>query len=164
MVKLWKKNTSVPQKIRLNLLKWWLLLVVSVVVIVALIVRQADVERRSQELPPTSGGVVVREVSLATDFTGAKINQGDLIQGCLGGKDCIPAIDNSQFESNAEASKWLQGEDRVFGINANGSQRAYPQRILNWHEIVNDTIPCALNTKCEEDPLRLIVTFCPLCG
>lgn len=145
-------------------MKLWLLLVESVVVIVALIARQADVERRSQKLPPTSGGVVVREVSLATDFTGAKVNQGDLIQGCLGGKDCIPAIDNPKFENSDDADKWLQGGDRVFGINVNSNQRAYPQRILNWHEIVNDTIPCALKTECEEDPRHLIVTFCPLCG
>jgi len=33
-------------------------------------------------------------------------------------------------------------------------QRAYPQRILNWHEIVNDTIV--------SDPVA--ITFCPLCG
>jgi hypothetical protein len=33
-------------------------------------------------------------------------------------------------------------------------QRAYPQRILNWHEIVNDTVAGS----------AILVTFCPLCG
>lgn len=144
-------------------MKWWLLIVVGVAVVIAFLGRQASVGKKTPELSPTDG-VVVRSVSLATDFAGAKVNQGDLIQGCLGGKDCIPAIDNPKFESAKDASKWLRAEDRVFGINVNGSQRAYPQRILNWHEIVNDAIPCALNSQCDQDPLYLIVTFCPLCG
>jgi len=42
----------------------------------------------------------------------------------------------------------------VFAIDYMGVQRAYPQRILNWHEIVNDTIV--------SDPVA--ITFCPLCG
>ena len=41
-----------------------------------------------------------------------------------------------------------------FGVNYNGEQRAYPQRIMNWHEIVNDIYG--------ETPIA--ITFCPLCG
>lgn len=42
----------------------------------------------------------------------------------------------------------------VFAVDYKSVQRAYPQRILNWHEIVNDTIA--------GDPIA--ITFCPLCG
>lgn len=70
------------------------------------------------------------------------------------GKDGIPSIDNPKFESLEKADKWLDDEDVIFGVNIDGVQRAYPQRILNWHEIVNDNI----NGK------PITVTFCPLCG
>lgn len=98
------------------------------------------------------GETVIREVSLQNDFTGAKVKKEDLLQGCFG-QDCIPSIDNPKFET-AQQANWLRDEDVVFAINYKGLQRAYPQRILNWHEIVNDTI--------SGDPIA--ITFCPLCG
>jgi hypothetical protein len=39
-------------------------------------------------------------------------------------------------------------------VEIQGIVRGYPQRILNWHEIVNDSI--------KGEPIA--VTFCPLCG
>ena len=102
----------------------------------------------------TTGEFVVNSVSLQDDFTGAKVEKGDLLQGCFGGKDCIPSIDDPVFESAADGDIWLEDDDRVFAVNFEGVQRAYPQRILNWHEIVNDEI----------GDMRFIVTFCPLCG
>ncbi|MDY6818140.1 MAG: DUF3179 domain-containing (seleno)protein [Halobacteriales archaeon] len=47
----------------------------------------------------------------------------------------------------------LQPDDRVIGVEDGERARAYPLRILNWHEIVNDTFG---------DPL--LVTYCPLCA
>lgn len=81
-------------------------------------------------------------------------NYQKLIQGCPGGKDCIPSIDNPKFEPLNAGDKWLNDEDVVFALDHKGEVRAYPQRILNWHEIVNDEV--------SNDPL--VVTFCPLCG
>lgn len=95
---------------------------------------------------------IVRKVSLANDFTGAKVKKEDVLQGCFG-QDCIPSIDTPIFESVQNAS-WLRDSDVIFAINYKGVQRAYPQRILNWHEIVNDTVA--------GDPI--VITFCPLCG
>ena len=74
------------------------------------------------------------------------------IQGCPT-KDCIPSIDDPKFESVSAADEWLDEEDVVFVVDYKGQVKAYPQRILNWHEIVNDVIG---------DPL--VITFCPLCG
>lgn len=60
----------------------------------------------------------------------------------------------------AEEASWLKDDDIVFAIDYMDLQRAYPQRILNWHEIVNDTLPSSGQTA--GDPIA--VTFCPLCG
>ncbi|PCI21297.1 hypothetical protein COB64_00235 [Candidatus Wolfebacteria bacterium] len=76
----------------------------------------------------------------------------DLTWGCPR-QDCIPSIDDPKFESLDDADKWLRDEDLVFGLVHKGVVRAYPQRILNWHEIVNDTVA--------GDPIA--ITFCPLC-
>jgi len=95
---------------------------------------------------------VNKNISLQDDFTGAKIEKEDLIRGCFG-KDCIPSIDNPKFD-NASNALWLNDADIVFAVNYKSVQRAYPQRILNWHEIVNDEI----------NGEAVIITFCPLCG
>lgn len=99
------------------------------------------------------GETVVRDVELQSDFSGAKVAKEDLLQGCSG-KDCIPSINNPQFETAQEAGSWLAPDDRIFALEYNGVVRAYPQRIMNWHEIVND----------EANGTPIAITFCPLCG
>jgi hypothetical protein len=69
-------------------------------------------------------------------------------------KDGIPAIEKPQYTSAAEADKWLVPEDVVFGVNHGGLVVAYPQRILVWHEIANETVG---NEK-------VSITYCPLTG
>lgn len=78
-----------------------------------------------------------------------------LKQGCAG-KDCIPSIDNPKFisVSEAESLNQIEDDDVVFAVNHRGVARAYPQRILNWHEIVNETISGD----------AILISFCPLCG
>jgi hypothetical protein len=71
------------------------------------------------------------------------------------GKDGIPAIDRPRFVPAAKASgTFLADEDRVIALVVNGKKKAYPLKILNWHEIVNDRI----------GGRHVVVTFCPLCG
>lgn len=75
------------------------------------------------------------------------------------GKDGIPAIDNPQYESVNEANKWLLPNDVVFGMVLRQAQdgdfvAAYPQRILVWHEIANETI----------DGKQIVISYCPLTG
>jgi len=78
---------------------------------------------------------------------------GDILAGGPG-KDGIPALTNPETESGKTANHWLRPGDRIMGVLINGKARAYPVRILNWHEIVNDRIG--------ED--RFVVSYCPLCG
>lgn len=40
----------------------------------------------------------------------------------------------------AAAADYLRDDDRVFGVSINGDTRAYPLRIINGHEMVNDTV------------------------
>ncbi len=54
-------------------------------------------------------------------------------------KDGIPAILEPKFVSPAEVD-FLRDSDAVIGVEIAGKTRAYPIRILNWHEVVNDTV------------------------
>jgi hypothetical protein len=69
------------------------------------------------------------------------------------GKDGIPSIDQPSFVAPDEV-EIVSGDDPVFGVVVDGEARAYPQTVLVWHEIVNDTIA--------GEPLT--VTYCPLTG
>ena len=68
-------------------------------------------------------------------------------------RDGIPSIDSPLFVAAADAD-FLEPDDRVLGITHGERSKAYPVRILNHHEIVNDWI--------NEQPV--VVTYCPLCG
>jgi len=56
------------------------------------------------------------------------------------GKDDIPPIDAPKFDSVAQADKWLDEREAVQVVEIKGDARAYPQQILIWHEVVNDTV------------------------
>ena len=53
--------------------------------------------------------------------------------------DGIPDIRDPKMLTPAEAD-FLNEDDRVFGVSINGDTRAYPLRIINAHEMVNDTV------------------------
>jgi hypothetical protein len=64
-------------------------------------------------------------------------------------KDAIPSIDNPEFA----AAYFGDNDDEVIVLDSDPA-KAYPLRILNYHEIVND----------EVGGLPVAVTWCPLCG
>ena len=53
--------------------------------------------------------------------------------------DGIPDIRDPKMLTPAEAD-FLDEDERVFGVSVNGDARAYPLRIINGHEMVNDTV------------------------
>ncbi|MCE2458591.1 MAG: DUF3179 domain-containing protein [Dehalococcoidia bacterium] len=65
----------------------------------------------------------------------------DLTEVVWGGvrTDGIPDIRNPRSLTPAEAD-YMEPGDRVFGVHINGESRAYPLRIVNAHEMVNDTL------------------------
>jgi len=54
-------------------------------------------------------------------------------------KDGIPAIMEPHFITSHKVD-FLKDNDPVIGIVIGKVARAYPISILNWHEVVNDTI------------------------
>ncbi|MBI4431031.1 MAG: DUF3179 domain-containing protein [Candidatus Omnitrophica bacterium] len=54
-------------------------------------------------------------------------------------KDGAPAI-NSPKMVRERAATFLGDDDIVYGILVGGAARAYPEKILNWHLIINDTV------------------------
>ena len=68
-------------------------------------------------------------------------------------RDGIPAIMTPNFVSVSQAT-FLGENDRILGIVGERAAKAYPIKILNWHEIVNDMV----------DGHPIVVTYCPLCG
>ncbi|MFB6193814.1 MAG: DUF3179 domain-containing protein [Halobaculum sp.] len=66
----------------------------------------------------------------------------------------------------------LAPDDRVIGIARGGEARAYPLRLLVWHEVVNDTFdgsaggtPSGRSTAAAGRPgAPTLVTYCPLCA
>ena len=86
------------------------------------------------------------------DLDNASIPQKEIFQGGPP-KDGIPAIDRPKFLSVSQAD-FMQETDRLLGVVIEGEARAYPIKILDWHEIVNDRI----------GDTEFVVTYCPLCG
>ena len=77
----------------------------------------------------------------------------DLTELLNGGppKDGIPSIDNPQFDTAATTP--FASDETVIGVVVNGEAVAYPFGIMNWHELVNDTI----------GGVNISVSYCPLC-
>ena len=87
-----------------------------------------------------------------TDFASAVVDLGEIRDGGPP-KDGIPAIDDPRFRPVAEVDDLADAEP-VIGLTVSGESRAYPLRVLTWHEIVNDVIA----------GVPVAVTYCPLCN
>ena len=104
-----------------------------------------------------------------TSVWGASTADGRISDGAFAGiirreyipdlpKDAIPPLDDpydglgiADFISSREALH-VSNDDIVIGVAINGDARAYPVRIMNWHEIVNHTV----------GGRKVSVTYCPL--
>ena len=67
--------------------------------------------------------------------------------------DGIPPLDHPTMISSADAS-YLLDDDLVFGVEINGDARAYPLRIMGWHEMMNDEI----------GGVPIALAYCTLCA
>ncbi|MEE9237116.1 MAG: DUF3179 domain-containing protein [Thermoplasmata archaeon] len=65
-------------------------------------------------------------------------------------RDAIPAVRMPNFAKG----DYLDGRELVIGLEIDSDARAYPVKILNHHEIVNDVV----------GGVPVAVTFCPLCN
>jgi hypothetical protein len=87
-----------------------------------------------------------------TDFSRTSVDFKEIQSGGPP-KDGIPSIDQPRFVPLVEATD-LQPEEAVISLVVAGEARAYPLRILMWHEIVNDVVA----------GVPVAVTYCPLCN
>lgn len=68
-------------------------------------------------------------------------------------KDGIPSLDMPAMIA-ADAADYMRDDDLVFGVSINGDVRAYPLRIMGWHEMFNDVI----------GGVPVALAYCTLCG
>ena len=68
--------------------------------------------------------------------------------------DGIPSLDAPVFIDAATVGDQLEPAESVVVLELNGDARAYPVRVMIWHEIVNDTV----------GDVPVSVTYCPLCN
>ena len=66
--------------------------------------------------------------------------------GAMPGSGVVPL-------NESRRGKYIVTTDRVVGVVLGGEARAYPVRLLNWHEVINDTL----------GGIPIAVTYHPLC-
>ncbi|MGH7544195.1 MAG: DUF3179 domain-containing protein [Gemmatimonadota bacterium] len=86
------------------------------------------------------------------DLSGSLVPADEILSGGPP-RDGIPALADPAFE-RAKDVEWLEDDDRLLALDEDGTAKAYPIRILNWHEIVNDRV----------GGRGVAITYCPLCG
>jgi hypothetical protein len=67
--------------------------------------------------------------------------------------DGIPPLDHPKMISAGDAS-YLDDSNIIFGFYEDGQARAYPKRILAWHELMYDKV----------GETEMTVVYCTLCG
>ena len=68
-------------------------------------------------------------------------------------RDGIPSLDFPDLIDAADAD-YMREDDLVFGVQINGDVRAYPLRIMGWHEMFNEVI----------GGVPVALAYCTLCG
>ncbi len=89
---------------------------------------------------------------LLYDGAPARIRVEEVVWGGVA-YEGIPALDDPEVLA-AEEAEYLSDAEPVFGIAIGGRARAYPLRILDWHEMANDTLA----------GVSLSLAYCTLCG
>ena len=87
-----------------------------------------------------------------TDFSKTSVDFSEIFSGGPP-KDGIPAIDEPAYR-HVNLVENIADSEPVISLFIGGEKRAYPLRLLMWHEIVNDTL----------GGMPVAVTFCPLCN
>ncbi len=97
-----------------------------------------EVDRRMAEFFPPGGKSLIRLDEI--DWGGVPVNG-------------IPPLDHPRHVAAPDAD-YLDDDHIVFGIALNGDPRAYPKRILAWHEMARDRV----------GDVELAIVYCTLCG
>jgi Protein of unknown function (DUF3179) len=93
-----------------------------------------------------------RPTAAPSAIEGPLVDPDEIVSGGVP-PDGIPPIDDPRFLEPARV-RFLAPQEPVVSIEVNGIAKAYPVRILMWHEIVNDDF----------EGVPVVVTYCPLCN
>jgi hypothetical protein len=96
------------------------------------------IDPRMQAFFPDDAAAVIRLDEI--DWGGVRVNG-------------IPPLDRPRT-IEATAASYLRDTHIVFGVVVNGEARAYPRRVLAWHELARDRL----------GGVDLAVVYCTLCG
>ena len=88
-----------------------------------------------------------------TDFSIKSVHLSEVTQAAAK-RDIIPPIDEPVFMPASRAGEGLPGNEPVAVLQVEDQVRAYPLRILTFHEIVNDELAA----------VPVAATYCPLCN
>ena len=69
-------------------------------------------------------------------------------------RDAIPPIETPKYTDVETADRWLKANDTVIGYVDGDEALAYPAKIMNYHEIVNENI----------NGRPVLISYCPLCN
>ncbi len=72
-------------------------------------------------------------------------------------KGSIPQISTPKFMTSELASKCIRQTEEVFVVTINKVTKVYPEKILNWHEVVNDEIRDEVG-----NTIPIVITYSPL--
>jgi hypothetical protein len=122
---------------------WWIAAAAAVFFVAVAAVQISEV-RQSRQRPavgdgkdPATYGFDLSNLTIARPWLAAAMPR-DRVQTL----DHPPLLAAAGVDSlnRAERGKYLVGDDLVIGIARGGQARAYPLRVLHWHEVANDTL------------------------
>lgn len=82
----------------------------------------------------------------------SRVRLDEVVWGGVG-VDGIPALHQAPTIRGQDAT-YLDANEPVFGVALGGEARAYPLRILDWHEMANDVV----------SGVAVALAYCTLCG
>jgi Protein of unknown function (DUF3179) len=134
----------------------WVLLLAGVVTLVGTVWNLAPLFDRSRVRPRGDGRTTA---SYDFDLASALVPKSQIVSGGMVA-DALPPLVDPKTLTLAQLSgletvvqgRYLVPSDKVVGVVVNGAARAYPLRVLVWHEVVNDTV----------GGVPILVTYSPL--
>ena len=111
-----------------------------------------DLQRQAEAPRPVAASAMPPRHLDVEAFPNALVDRERIVSGGPP-PDGIPPIDDPRLEAVAEAD-WIDPDEAVLALEIDDEARAYPVRVMIWHEIVND----------ELGGIPVSVTYCPLCS
>ena len=82
--------------------------------------------------------LVMINPAMAWNYSKHSIKTDEIISGGPP-KDGIPALISPKYVPASKAT-YMKPKEKVIGVVIKGEAKAYPIRVMSWHELVNDQI------------------------